>query len=93
MIEKKAYRSFIRNLSRILDDCKLSKEEISSRPRSSFFDDTGFWEETKHIHYYFDVNKIKSHKDAVLDLCRDLPKIEKAVPGLARCNLTNCIIK
>lgn len=82
MLEKKERRLFSRRLSKVLDDCKLSKDEISGNP---YFDDTGYWEETKHIHYYFHGEKIISHKEAyreeILSICRDLPKIEKEAPG------------
>ncbi|MBO5121843.1 MAG: hypothetical protein J6J01_01760 [Oscillospiraceae bacterium] len=82
MLDKKEYRSFTGKLSRVLDDCKVLKDEISER---RYFDDTGFWEDTKHIHYYFDVEKIQLHeetyKEDILSICRDLPKIEKDFPG------------
>ena len=53
MLERKAYRSFSKKLNKILNDCKLSKEETLSRPLSTFYDDKGSWEETKNVHYFF----------------------------------------
>lgn len=81
MLEKQEHRSFTRKLAKILDDCRLSKEEVLNRPTNTYYDDTGSWEETKHIHYYFDIDKIESHTDEVLSLCRDLPKMERELPG------------
>ena len=83
MLERKAYRSFRRQVSKILDDCKLSKADTISRPLSSYYDGTGFWEETKHIHYFFDVDKIQSHKNEVLALYSELPKLTSEIPGFA----------
>ena len=78
---KEEYRAFTRKLAKILDDCKLSKEEVAGRPSNTYYDDTGSWEETKHIHYYFDIEKIKAHKEAALSICRDLPKLDEDIPG------------
>ena len=58
MLERKAYRSFSKKLNKILNDCKLSKEETLSRPLSTFYDDKGSWEETKNVHYFFDIEKV-----------------------------------
>lgn len=84
MLEKTVRRMFSRRLSKVLDDCRVSRDKISE---TRVFDDTGYWEETKHIHYYFDIEKIMSNREAyreeILSICRDLPKFEQDVPGFA----------
>ncbi len=93
MLDTKSYRSFLKRMRKILNGCQLSKKTAEAMSKTEYYDYTGSWEATEHIHYYYDAQKVSAYKNDVLELCRDLPKLNGTLPDLCRPYFSDRFIK
>lgn len=77
MFSQKDYETFQRNIEGILDDTFVKKPTEDELKNNRYFFQKGFWSGTEHGFYFYDRQKIDSHKPKLLSMCKGIPKLHQ----------------
>ena len=82
------YLIFRNRIDPIIRACSVSPETRYRVPRDDLAHYKGETTFTAGKIYYFSVSRAKAHQRQMLEICRDLPKMDAVLPGTA-CTITS----
>ena len=78
MFSKDEYKIFQRDVERIILDTFVEETTEEGFKKEKYFFQKGLLAGTEDNIYFYDKEKIKSHKNKLLSLCKQLPKYHQA---------------